>query len=353
MKRFVLSVLAFSMMIGTAMADYTFIVPQKPGAGTSQWAQIITKELEKYLGEHIRIRHLPGGRDRIGFEKFHKSLRFDDKTVMVSHGGNAISFLTEPVKYDYAEYEPVAIMNFNIAVAHRRGLDWRGDDKVSFAAGSGMVPEAMAVALLLCGPTAPDCWKDRVIWVKGMGGASRRMAFRRGELSATRENVAAYKKHVQPVIDAGDAVHWFNHGMFQPENSEFSADFNLSFPYMEKLYKEIWGVRPSGDFYDAYKLAKSWRDSVQKALWVNKGNPNKSKLVKAVHDMLNNPESMAIIKEKMGIYPWRVGEEGSEFMKVLYRLITPSALRTLVDFEKDVLELNAIYNEKRVNRTTR
>ena len=25
----------------TAFADYTFVIPQKPGGGTSQWAQII------------------------------------------------------------------------------------------------------------------------------------------------------------------------------------------------------------------------------------------------------------------------------------------------------------------------
>ena len=29
-----------------AMADYTFVVPQKPGGGTSVWAQIVAVELE-------------------------------------------------------------------------------------------------------------------------------------------------------------------------------------------------------------------------------------------------------------------------------------------------------------------
>ena len=33
----------------TAVADYTFIVPQKPGGGTSVWAQIVATEMEKYL----------------------------------------------------------------------------------------------------------------------------------------------------------------------------------------------------------------------------------------------------------------------------------------------------------------
>lgn len=350
MKHLLLSMFILFLTFGTANADYTFVVPQKPGAGTSQWAQIVTKELEKHLGEKIVIRHIPGGRDRIGFEKFHEELRFDDKTVMVSHGGNAIGFLTEPVGYDYGEYDSVAIMNFNIAVAHRAGLDWRNGDKVSFAAGSGMVPEALAMALLLCGPEAPACWEERVVWVRGMSNSERRLAFRRGELMGTRENVAAYKKHVNPVVESGDATHWFNHGMLNPATGDFGEDPNLTFPHMEKLYEELWGEKPSGDFYDAYKLAKAWRDSVQKALWVNKGNPNRAKLVQAVKDMLNDPESVANLHKKMGSYPWRVGDEGNDFMNVLYKMISSGALKTLVDFEKETLGLDAVYNEKRVHK---
>ena len=44
-------------------ADYTFVVPQKPGAGTSVWAEIVAKELEPFLGEKINIKFAPGARD--------------------------------------------------------------------------------------------------------------------------------------------------------------------------------------------------------------------------------------------------------------------------------------------------
>ena len=49
--------LSLALMLGfttSAVADYTMIVPQKPGGGTSQWAQIVATEMEKYLdGEKI------------------------------------------------------------------------------------------------------------------------------------------------------------------------------------------------------------------------------------------------------------------------------------------------------------
>ena len=58
MRKLLLTIVATFMIATPALADYTFVVPQKPGAGTSQWAQIVAGELEKKLGEKIRIKHL-------------------------------------------------------------------------------------------------------------------------------------------------------------------------------------------------------------------------------------------------------------------------------------------------------
>ena len=40
----------------TASADYTFVVPQKPGGGTTVWTEIVAKELAPFLGEKIIIK---------------------------------------------------------------------------------------------------------------------------------------------------------------------------------------------------------------------------------------------------------------------------------------------------------
>ena len=50
------------------------------------------------------------------------------------------------------------------------------------------------------------CFKKKVKWIKGMGGSERRPAFKRGELTGTRENPVPYKKHVEP--DANAEI-WF------------------------------------------------------------------------------------------------------------------------------------------------
>lgn len=340
MKRLLTSLIVALGIATPALADYTFVVPQKPGAGTTVWTEIVAKELEPFLGEKINLKLIPGARDIPGFNEFHNNLRFDNKTVMVSHGGNGVSFLQEDVDYDYRDYESVGLMNLNIIAGKAKGADM---DKPSFAAGSGMVPEAFAFTQLICGPqkTVNDyitCFQDNVTWVKGMSGAERRLAFKRGELNGTRENPAAYKKHVESNTNAEI---WFHHGILQADGSH-ADDPNYPGFQFENLYKARWGVAPSGDMYDAYKLVKSFRDGMQKALWVNAGNPNKQKLVDALTAMANDPTAVANIQKKVGNYEWKIGADGDAQRDTLMTFITRDALQTLVKFNREALGLASV-----------
>jgi hypothetical protein len=338
---------ALLMMTSVAVADYNLIVPQKPSGGTSVWAQIVVQEWEKHLGEKINLVYKPGARDQLGPNEFQNKLRFDNKTILVSHGGNGISYLVEPVDYNYLDWENIGQMNLNIIVGARKNANTL-NGPIRFSAGSGMTPEIMAITMLLGGPGADynRVFAEKIVWVKGMSGSERRLAFRRGDLNGTRENPAAYKKHVQPLTEDGIAYTWFHHGLLNVSTGKHEKDPNFSAPTFEELYKKTWGQTPAGDFYDAYRLVKSWRDALQKAFWVNRGNPNKQKLVDALNKMLNDPQSVAAIEKNVGKYKWRVGTEGDAAVKTLKTFITPRALKTLSDFGKNQLGYNAIYKEK-------
>lgn len=339
MHKFITSLL---LCVSTyTFADYTFVVPQKPGGGTSVWAEIVAKELEPFLGEKIIIKHIPGARDIPGFNQFHNELQKDDKTVMVSHGGNGVSFLQENVDYNYADYDSVGLMNLNIIAGKRKGADMT---KPSFAAGSGMVPEAFAMTMLICGPDKTvdeyvDCFKENVTWVNGMSGGERRLAFKRGELNGTRENPAAYKKHVE---SNPDAELWFHHGILQADGSH-ADDPNYPGYQIETLFKKRYGVAPSGEFYDAYKLVKSFRDGLQKALWVRAGNPNRDRLVDALTAMSQDATAVANIEKKVGQYQWVIGDDGNTMRDTLKTFITENALQNLVKFNTEALGLASTY----------
>jgi hypothetical protein len=330
-------------MTSTASADYTFVVPQKPGGGTTVWTEIVAKELAPFLGEKIIIKTIPGARDIPGFNKFHNDLQKDDKTVMVSHGGNGVSFLQENVDYNYADYTSIGLMNLDIIAGISK--DFKEGDKISFAAGSGMVPEAFAMTMLLCGPDLSmdqyvECFKKNVIWVAGMSGGERRLAFKRGELNGTRENPAAYKKHVAP---NPNAKVWFTHGILDANTASHMDDPNYPNMQFEILFKNKYGVAPSGEFYDAYKLVKSFRDGMQKALWVRKDNPNAKKLQDALTAMSKDATAIANIQKKVGKYEWKIGVDGNRQRDVLMTFITKDALRNLVKFNTEALGLKSVY----------
>lgn len=339
------AVAALSMTATAALADITVVNPQKPGGGTTVWTEIIMKELEKHLGERIIIRNIPGARDIPGINKFHNELRFDENTIVVTHGGNGVSFLQENVDYNYAEYDSIGLMNLNIIMGKVKGADM---DKPKFAGTSGAVPEAFAIAMMICGPDRSideyiDCFGENVTWVKGMSGGERRLAFKRGDLTGSRENPATYQIHIAP---DENAELWFHHGLLDPATGTHSDDPNFPGAQFEIQFEERYGVAPSGEFYDAYKLVKSFRDGLQKAIWVNKGNPElRDRLVAAMNKMVNDPESMAIIEAKNGKYEWFIGERGNQMRDTLMTFITEDALRNLVKFNKEALGLNSVLKE--------
>ena len=338
-KKTMLAVL-FTAIATASYADYTMIVPQKVGGGTSVWAEIVSKQLEKHLGEPVVIVHSPGARDIPAFNDFETTYQYDNKTIMVSHGGNGESFLAEEVLYNYANYRPIGMMNLDIIVAKLKDADM---SNITFGAGSGMTPEAMAIAMLQCGPSdmeaTLECWKNTVSWVKGFNGGERRLAFKRGELNATRESPAAYKKHVEP---NEEAELWFTHGIAGPNGTRLD-DPEYPGARFEEVYNAKWGVAPSGPVYEAYQLVRAFRDGFQKALWVGKDNPNADTIIAAMQAMVNDPESVAAIEKNAGKYPWIIGEDATAHTANILSLVTEQPLRDLVTFSNSALGLASVY----------
>jgi len=344
-KIFMALVLSLGITTSALAETFTFVVPQKPGSGTTVWTEIVLKELQRFMPGHtLKLRNFPGARDIPAVNAFQNELRFDDTIIMVSHGGNGVSFLQEQVDYNYADWESIGMMNLNIIVGKRLDADL---DNIIFASNPGRVPDAMALALLLCGPldsidAYTTCFKSKVTFVPGFKkGGDRRLAFKRGELTVDRENPAAYKKHIAP---NEEAEIWFHHGILQADGTH-ADDPNYPGLQMEILYEQKWGEAPSGPMYDAYVLVKSFRDALQKAFWVNAGNPNAELLQKALLEMSKDEQAIKAIQKKVGNYEWVIGEEGNARRDTLMTFVTEDALRNLVKFSNEALNIQAVYKE--------
>lgn len=340
-----------------ARAEYKMIIPQEAGGGTSVWASIIAKHLEPKLGEKVVLVHIPGARDIPAFNKFHNELRKDPKTIMVAHGGNAESFLTEKVDYNYREYEPIGGMNLSIVTAFRSDFNpYDNNSVIRFASGSGNNPDMMAFTLLVCGELPSidaylECYKKKAIYVKGMNSGERRLSFMRGELNTTRESTAAFIKHVQPMIDKKEATLWFSHGVLDLNTGKVVIDPN--FPKagsLEQVYKEKWGKAPKGPLYNSYILVKQYRDVLQKSLWMDKGNPNALKVKAALVAMINDTEALKDIEKDTGKYQWIIGQDLEKAVDILQKLTTNKALKDLVRWQVEAFGVTAVYKPEIVKK---
>lgn len=354
MKKILLSVAALALSTTVALADYTLIVPQEPGQGTAVWAEIIAKNLSKFTDEPVVVRHIPGARDIPGFNEFHNTLRFDDKTIMVAHGGNGVSYLLDPVDYNYFEYDLIASHNTDIVLGKHESMTIENTDTWRIAGGSGYEPDGAAIAMLVCGPQTGGsidaylaCWREKVVWINGVKGNEKRLGFMNGEFDITRESPAAWIKFYTEV-EGNDL--WFTHGILDINTKTQVEDPNYPGTQFEEVYKAAWGVYPQGELYDAYKLTRNWRDAIQKSLWVNKGNPNTQKLIAAFEQMLADETAVAEIAAAAGSYPWFVGEDGTAVLDILSSLITEPALAGAVRWNQEAYGYPSVFKPELIQK---
>lgn len=334
--------LVTALFVSVAHAEYRMIVPDAPGSGGAVWASVMAKHLSKYTDEPIVLQHVPGARNIPGMNQWHKEFRHDNKTMVVSLGSHAVNYLLEEVDYDFSQYEAIGLMNLDIVVGHNKNFNPK-TDKAKFGGGNALT-DAMAVGLMLCGPKPNtqaylDCWKEKMTWVNGVAGNQIRPMYLRNELNITRDPPTSWIRFYEK--DPNTAV-WFTHGLMDLKTKKQVTNPNFKGKLFEDVYKKTWGVAPSGELYEAYHMARTFNNVLQKVIWVNKGNPNAQKLRDALTKMLKDPEAVADIVADTGKYEWVVGKPADDVRKGLYSMITAQKLKNLVVW------YNGAYNTKSV-----
>lgn len=334
---------------GVAQADMSIVVPNPSG-----WWTVVIPELQKHLGEKIVPEVISGARDIPSGNKWEEKFKTDNNYMWFSHGGNAESWLIDPAtKYNYKDYEPIFAQNQTIVVGYNKNIN-PFKDGVKFGAGSGMNPDAMAITLMICGELPNmkaylECYKKNVNYVKSMKSPEIALAYIRGELNVIRQNPFDYNRDFLPIETN---VTWFSAGLTDANTGKIIPDPNYavgtrSFP---EAYKAKWGKEPKGEFYDAWVLVKSYRDVLQKVVWVNKGNPNKDRLIAAARKMIADPESQKIIADKVGTYPWWVGDEVTQARLNLEKQLTKTAVINLVWWTNEAFQMEAVFKPEIISK---
>ena len=333
MKKLLTLVAVMFFTVTSAFADYTIYLPTKPGSGLDTWAQVIIKELKKHVDEPLVTQHIPGARHLVGMNKWQKDNRFDDKAITVTGGTTAVNTLVvKGVEYDYTTWDALGVQLLDIFIGKAKNWNPQGDVKMVFG-NDHAAGDVTGMVLMYCGPldgkmvSYKKCIDERMIYVKGVGDKEGTLMFMRGEFNIFRGNPTAWTKKIAK-LDTGEL--WFTQGVYNPNTKTIDENPFAQGKDFDTVFKATWGVEPSGELYDVYRLAQTQNDALQKGLWVNKDNPNRDKLVAAMKKMLADPESRAIIaKASGGDYDWALGEEADQIVLDLKAGYTEKKLKDL------------------------
>lgn len=339
-----------------AFADFRIITPQNP---PQDWMESLVPLWKQKLGENILIDYQPGAWNLPGLNKFQASDRLDNNVIAEIINSAAEAYLTQKAgTYNFHDWSLVGLQQYTNWVEIHAGFDpYNSHIKISHKMGAGSNADAMAIALLVCGPKKTKeeyktCFDEKVTYIKGMPDPDSGVAFNNGELDATSGGLANWFVKWKLEEGKGKFTTWFIHDLLDMKTGKDEAQNILGVPTVNQLYKKKWGVEPSGEFYDAYRLVRTYRDVLQKSVWVNKGNPNLERLQKAWRAVLSDPETRAKLEERNGALPIFIGEkEASVAFKTLESITTEKAYKDLIWIEINMLGMpDSVYKPELVKK---
>ena len=110
-----------------------------------------------------------------------------------------------------------------------------------------------------------------VLGFKGRGEA--RIAFERGETNIDYQTTPAYNATVVPLIKEGKAIPLMSFGQLDDKGNIIRDPAVPDLPTVPEVYEKIKGKKPSGRFWETYRVFMPSAFAVQKILWVKADAP--------------------------------------------------------------------------------
>jgi len=151
-------------------------------------------------------------------------------------------------------------------------------------------------------------FKSKEVWGYG-GGGDVQMAYLSGELNMAGNTTGGFNASFRQYVDKGDAVIVFQGGVMDENGDivrEEAAGDALTVP---ELYEQIYGKKPSGIAWDAYRMIVGAGTFGKSALLPTKTKPEIVKVYRdAFSAMVKDPKFLNESTKLQGVTPHLVGE---------------------------------------------
>lgn len=290
------------------------IIPFPVAGGSDIWIRTIGPYLEKQIPGHPKFnyRNIGGGRGIPGMMEFALKAKTDGLMVLVSSATNYFPVLLgdKAAKYDFRQWKPLlvnpvgGVMYASPAAGIKRVEDLAKAKDLVYggisAIGLDLIP-LISFELL-------DMDTKGVLGFKGRGEA--RIAFERGETNIDYQTTPAYNATVVPLIKEGKAIPLMSFGQLDDSGNIVRDPAVPDLLTVPEVYEKIKGKKPSGKFWETYKIFMPSAFAVQKILWVKGDAPAEVlRVFYAAADQLGKDKDFLAKTDKiLGGYPLLRGD---------------------------------------------
>jgi hypothetical protein len=253
------------------------IIPFPVAGGSDVWIRTIAPYLQKNIPGNPRFnfRNIGGGRGIPGMMEFALKAKSDGLLVLVSSATNYFPVLVgdKAAKYDFREWKPLlvnpvgGVMYASPVSGVKRVEDLAKAKNLIYggisAIGLDLIP-LISLELL-------ELDARGVLGFSGRGHA--RIAFERGETNLDYQTTPAYNASVVPLIQEGKAIPLMSFGQLDDKGNIVRDPAVPDLPTVPEVYEKLKGKKPSGKFWDTYKVFMPSAFAVQKILWIKADAP--------------------------------------------------------------------------------
>ena len=290
------------------------IIPFPVAGGSDIWIRTIAPYLEKQIPGHPKFtfRNIPGGRGIPGMMEFALKAKPDGHLVLVSSATNYFPVLLgdKAAKYDFRQWKPLlvnpvgGVLYASPAAGIKRVEDLAKAKDLIYggisAIGLDLIP-LISFELL-------EMDAKGVLGFRGRGEA--RIAFERGEINLDYQTTPAYNATVVPLIKEGKAIPLMSFGQLDDSGNIVRDPAVPDLPTVPEVFEKLRGKKPSGKFWQTYKVFMPSAFAVQKILWVKGDAPaDVSRGFYAAADRLEKDKDFLAKTDKiLGGYPLLRGD---------------------------------------------
>ena len=302
------------------------IIPFPVAGGTDIWIRTIAPYLEKNMpgGPKFTFRNIGGGRAIPGMMEFAHKAKPDGHMVLVSSATNYFPVLLgdKAAKYDFGQWKPMlvnpvgGVMYASPASGIKRVDDLGKTKNLIYggisAIGLDLIP-LISFELL-------DLDARGVLGFKGRGDA--RIAFERGETNIDYQTTPAYNATVIPLIKEGKAIPLMSFGQLDDKGNIIRDPAVPDLPTVPEVYEKLKGKKPSGKFWDTYKIFMPSAFAVQKILWIKGDAPAAAMqaFYTAADRLEKDKEFYAKTENALGGYPLLRGDRLEKTIKQAFQI---------------------------------